>query len=120
MAATIAFLSPHVYEIRKKVKQHIFKLCKEKNIFCSVSGNRSCEIPWYLSQEEKQIYQSLQIHENELMIDNIKVSEFCSKVSLLVDPEDQGLKLMKQLNWQQNQTPIDKISELSPNMLKYI
>jgi len=54
------------------------------------------------------------------MIDNIKVSEFCNKVSLLVDPEDQGLKLMKQLNWQQNQTPIDKISELSPNMLKYI
>lgn len=50
MASTIVYLSPHVYELRKKIKQHISKLCKKKGIPCMVTGLKSCELPWYISK----------------------------------------------------------------------
>lgn len=64
MAATMVYMSPHVFEIRKKIRQHISKLCRKRGIPCMVTGLRNCEIPWYISREEQQIFQSLQIHEN--------------------------------------------------------
>lgn len=42
MSATIVYMSVHVYEIRKKIKQHISKLCKKYNILCTVTGTRAC------------------------------------------------------------------------------
>lgn len=38
----------------------------------------------------------------------------------MLDPEEQGIKLMKMLNWQYFQSPIDKISEYSPNLVRSI
>lgn len=64
MAATLVYISPHVYEIRKKIKQHISKQCIKKNIPCGVTGNKNCEIPWYITREQEQIFQTLQIHQN--------------------------------------------------------
>ena len=53
-------------------------------------------------------------------MDNIKISEGSRKVILLIDPEEQGVKLMKKLSWQNLQAPIDKISEYSPSLVKSI
>ena len=85
-----------------------------------VTGHRNCEIPWFISREDQQAFQSFQIHQNEFLIDNIKISSGTNKVILLIDPEEQGVKLMKKLSWQNLHAPIDKISEFSSSLVKSI
>ena len=91
------------------------KLCQEKQIKYGEE-----EIIWYLQREEKQIFYSLKISENSYLVDNIKIKQYSKETIFLLDPEEQGIQLIKQLNWQQAQTPVNKISELSPSLRKEI
>ena len=115
MASTVVYYSPHVYEVRARIDQQIKKLCSERNIKFNESGTA-----WNLSREEKQMFYTLQISDNNFLIDNIKIIEQSKKTILFLDPEEEGIKLIKKINWQHLQTPVDKVSELSPTLRKDI